>query len=1003
MISIGVSRKGVPKTLRALTLLASAILTLMAPDRADALDPHKKLSQYGLEAWQAKQGLANGGILCIAQSADGYLWLGTRRGLVRFDGTEFRLFDRIASGGLIGWNVYHIEPRPDGSILFSTEGGAGLIEFRNGKFSKYPTPTLPGRNIRIFHEARDGTLWIGETGFGLFRIEKGNLKIYNASNGVGVNIKTILESKDGSLWIATYGDGVIHLDGEHVSRYGIQQGLLSEDVRAILEDPDGSMWFSTLAGLVHWRDGKSTVFTRRDGLSHDRTFPLCRDRGGNLWIGTEGGGLNRLTGGHFTALTTSDGLTSDEIRTVFEDREGNLWFGSADGALFRLRDEKLTVFTRHEGLSSDLVRAVFEDRDAKIWVGTADGINLLQGDRILRPTEPRVSGSVTTMIQDHLGGFWIGTLGHGLLSMRNGQTKVYFPNQNVNSLFEDRQGDIWAGVLPGLLRIHDGQAQRVGIGTPIERSRVVAILQDAQDVVWAAAANTLLRTDGTGSKAYSLQDGGCPGSVTSLHLDEPGALWIGTTEGLCRFREGAFQHYAMADGLLEDQVSSILEDDQGFLWLSGYRGFSRIAKSAVRQPKRGVNAPLPVWFIEHANGTATSSGSQMPSAWKGRDGRLWFGSLRGLISIDPVAARPDPLPVPIVIEEMLADRSPQLATGPAAGPRRLPAVVRDVEFHFVGLSLGDPAGVRFKYQLEGYDSDWTDAGSRRVAFYTNLPSGSYRFRVTAANSDGVWNEQAATMAFVKDAHLYETWWMRLLFAGVVGGAIWLTYRVRVSGLNQRFAAVLAERTRIARELHDTVEQGLTGVMLQLDTVAAHWSGPPEVRRGLDLARNMARHCMGEARSAVRDLRSESLNSGDAVAALRQMAVAFASNGTPEIHVDVQGVPCPLPRDAEMTLLRIGQEALTNAIKHAHATRIDLQVQFATHDIDLLVRDNGVGFVAESSLASAASGHFGLLGMRERANKVGGKLVIHSGQDGTTVNFRIPFAKSNGKAKLGEGK
>jgi signal transduction histidine kinase len=328
----------------------------------------------------------------------------------------------------------------------------------------------------------------------------------------------------------------------------------------------------------------------------------------------------------------------------------------------------------------------------------------------------------------------------------------------------------------------------------------------------------------------------------------------------------------------------------------------------------------------------------------------------------------------------------------------LPAAVRDVEFRFVGLSLGDPAGVRFKYQLEGYDSDWTDAGNRRVAFYTNLPSGSYRFRVTAANSDGVWNRQAAMLAFVKEAHLYETWWMRLLFVAALGAVVWLTYQARVTGLNRRFAAVLAERTRIARELHDTVEQGLTGVMLQLDTVAAHWSGPPEVRRGLDLARNMARHCMGEARSAVRDLRSESLNSGDAVAALRQMAVEFASSGTPAIHVDVQGEPFRLPRDVEMTLLRIGQEAVTNAIKHARATRIDLYVQFAPLDVDLLVRDDGVGFVAESSLASVASGHFGLLGMRERANKVGGKLVISSGQGGTTVDFRIPCSNSNGKPK-----
>jgi signal transduction histidine kinase len=447
--------------------------------------------------------------------------------------------------------------------------------------------------------------------------------------------------------------------------------------------------------------------------------------------------------------------------------------------------------------------------------------------------------------------------------------------------------------------------------------------------------------------------------------------------------------------LAEDQVSSILEDDHGFLWLSGYRGFSRIAKSALREYRRGLTALLPVWFIEHANGAATSSVFHMPSAWKGHDGRLWFAGLRGLIMIDPAAARPDQQPVPIVIEETLVDRAPLSPSASSDDPPRLAARVRDIEFRFVGLSLGDPAGVRFKYQLEGYDTDWTDAGNRRAAFYTNLPSGEYRFRVMAANGDGVWNEQAATFDFLKDAHIYETWWMRLLFAGALGGAAWLAYRTRVSEMHKRFGAVLAERNRIARELHDTVEQGLTGVMLQLDTVAAHWSSAPEVaRRGLDMARNMARHCMGEARSAVRDLRSESLHAGDAVAALRQMASEFGSAGAPEVRIDVQGAPYQLSRNVEMTLLRIGQEALTNAIKHAHASRIDLAVQFTANHIGLRVRDDGVGFAAESSLVSAASGHFGLLGMRERANKVGGNLVIHSSSGGgTTVDFQVPQANA----------
>ena len=985
-----------PASMRVASLV---LLGLIAAFPAPALNPLKTVSQYGLESWQAKQGLANGGILCITQSADGYLWLGTRRGLVRFNGVEFQLFDRQTSSGLIGWNVYHIEARRDGSLLFSTEGGTGLIELRNGKFSTFATPPLPNRNVRIFHEGRDGTIWIGTNGPGLTRIKDGTVKTYGAADGVGTNIKAILESRDGSLWIGTYGDGVIHLAGDRITRLGTQQGLPSNDVRAILEDPDGTLWFSTLGGLVRSHAGNLTTFTRRDGLSQDRVFPLCRDRNGNLWIGTEGGGLNRMTDGRFSNLTTQEGAASDEIRSLFEDREGNLWFGTADGGLFRLKDEKYTVYTHREGLSSDLVRAVFEDRERNIWLGTAEGVNVLRGSVITHPREPWMAGTVTSLIQDRSGGIWIGTLGQGLRWAQNGQTKVFLPNRRITALFEDREGSIWAGVLPGLVRIRNGQAESSGVDDAMAKGRIVAIRQDAEGALWTAVESGIVyRILGTEVKEYSLLEGGSPAAITSLHLDQQGELWVGTTEGLCRLQRGAFQCYSVGDGLAEYQVSSILEDDHGFLWLSGFRGFSRIAKSSISQYRRGASSPLPVWFIEHPNGEATSSGHQTPSAWKGSDGRLWFGSLHGLIGIDPSGARPDPSPVPVAIEELLVDRRPVSLPGSPEGARRLPAGVRDIEFRFVGLSLGDPAGVRFKYLLEGYDTDWTDAGNRRVAFYTNLPGRAYRFRVMAANGDGVWNESPATLTFVKDPHLYETWWMRLFLAVAVCGVTWLAYRTRVAGLRKSFAAVLAERNRIARELHDTVEQGLTGVMLQLDTVAAHWNSTPEVaRRGLDLARHMARHCMGEARSAVRDLRSENLHAGDAVEALRQMALDLASTGAPEIHLEVQGDPYQLPRDVEMTLMRIGQESLTNAVKHSHATRIDLEVQFAAHNVGLRVTDDGVGFSSEASLLSAASGHFGLLGMRERANKVGGKLVIQSSRGGgTTVDFRVTQTASAGK-------
>ncbi len=965
----------------------AVVAALLLLPRVYALDPQKQLSQYGLESWQARQGIANGGILCIAQSADGYLWLGTRLGLVRFNGVEFQLYDRKASGGLIGWNVNHIETRRDGSVLFSTEGGAGMVEYRAGKFTAYPLPKLPVRGIRVFHEARDGSLWIGTNGSGLMHFSGGKLHVFAAAEDPGSTIKAITETRDGSIWVGSYGDGVTRFQNGAAVRFTVRQGLPSNDVRAILEDPDGSMWFSTLGGLARLREGHWTVFARGQGLSHERAFPLTRDRDGNLWIGTEGGGLNRMTAGRFSALTSKSGLTSDEIRCTFEDREGNLWFGTSDGSLFRLRDEKFTVFTSREGLRSDLVRAVFEDRDRNIWVGTGDGINYLHDGQVLRPVEAWGNGTVTSILRDRAGVLWIGTLGKGLRRVQGRQVQVYFPDRIVSSLLEHRDGTIWAGVVPGLVRIKNGKTEQVGLGTPLAGVRTGALRQDANGTVWATSdAGTIYRINslenGFDVKAYPLENSGCSTAVTSLFPDASG-VWIGTSEGLCRLENDRFRHYSSADGLVEDRVSSILDDNQGHLWLSGYRGFSRIPTTALLDYRPGASPRLPVWFLEHANGEPTSNGFQMRSAWKAQDGRLWFASLRGLIRIDPATARPDPLPVPVVIEAFLADRMPALGAKP-----RLPAGVRDLEFRFVGLNLGNPSGVRFKYQLEGYDPDWMDAGSRREAFYTNLPSGTYTFRVAAANSDGVWSPNAAVLTFLKEAHFYELWWMRVLFAAAVCGIIWLVYRSRVEGMHRQFAAVLAERNRIARELHDTVEQGMTGVMLQLDTVSVHWKAAPEkAEQGLELARSMTRHCMAEARNAVRDLRTE--NQNDVVAALRRMALEFATAGAPEIQVEVQGPPAVLPRDAATTLLRIGQEALTNAIKHARATKIEIAVFFDPRGVALRVCDDGIGFSPQPSLATAASGHFGLLGMRERANKIRGELEIRSGHNGTIVDFRLP--------------
>ncbi len=951
----------------------SAILLAMVLPMASALDPQKSLSQYKLQSWQS-QGALNGGILAIAQSADGFLWVGTQRGLVRFDGRNFQPSAVVS-------DIRQIVARADGSLLISSLQ-LGLQELRNGKLLPYARPGLPRSGVRTFLEGRDGTLWVG-TSRGLYRLGKERVRCFTAADGFADDIKAVLQARDGSLWIASYGYGIVHFDGLRPTRFGIRQGLPSNDVRAILEDPDGTLWFSTLGGLVRRRDGRFTTFTHRDGLSNDRLFPLWRDRDGNLWAGTEGGGLNRFAGEHFNALVTWGGAPMGEINAIFEDRAGNLWFGGADGTLYRLKDERYKVLTRHEGLSSDTVRAVFAAADGETWVGTSDGVDVIAGDRVRPVREPWTRGPVASILQDRAGRMWIGTLGDGLRRVENGRSHLFFPNRIVNMLWEDHAGAVWAGVLPGVVRIYGGVAEP--LPSPIAGQRVTAFAEDRNGVIWLGAeGGAVYRLTGGAVTPYSPQSAGCPPGVLSLHVDEHDALWIGTSEGLCRFEEGRFQGYSAGDGLADDEVNSILDDGHGNFWLAGLRGFIRVSKEELRRHQSGSGPQLNTWFVERASGKATSQAS---STSRGPDGRLWFGTQRGLVIIDPAKANPDTYPIPVMIEQVVVDR---FAIAPA-GMLRVPAGARDIEFRYVALDLGNPGGVRYRYQLEPFDRNWTEAETRQAAYYTNLPAGTYKFRVWASNGDGIWNRKSADVAFVKNAHLYETWWFRPAIAvGVSLSGMWL-YRRRMSGLRARFEAVIAERNRIARELHDTVEQGLTGVMLQLDTVSAHWEvNPDTARSGLERACNMVRHCMGEARAAVRDLRSPGQASGNPAETLREMARQLNASAPPVIEVGVRGLAFPLPHDVEHALVRIGQEALTNSVKHANAARISLELEFESRSVGLRIRDDGVGFRPDSPLDSLSSGHFGLLGMRERANKLGGVLSIESAPGaGTNVMFTIP--------------
>src|SRR5262249_43242512 len=473
--------------------------------------------------------------------------------------------------------------------------------------------------------------------------------------------------------------------------------------------------------------------------------------------------------------------------------------------------------------------------------------------------------------------------------------------------------------------------------------------------------------------------------VMAILRDRQGVLWIGTTGGLSRGSSGRFTQYTTRHGLYDDTVFQILEGSNGFLLMSGNQGIFRVNKQELNDLAAGNrNSVVSVAYgVADGMKSRECQGGFQPAGCQTSDGKLWFPTIKGVAVIDPAALRINRLTPPVVIERVVADNQ---LLGP--GVAEVPPGKQKFEFHFAGLSLLAPEKVRFKYMLEGFDKDWVDAGPKREAFYTNIPAGHYRFRVIASNNDGVWNEAGAAYSFIVKPHFYRTYWFYSLCLVIAALMVLGLHRMRVRQVEAKFAAVIAERNRIAREIHDTLAQGFVGISVQLETAArTFFSAPQTAIKHLDQARLLVRNSLGEARRSVLDLRSQALESGDLASALSEVARTLSAQ-TP-IELSVGTTPRRLAPEIENNLFRIGQEALTNSVKHAGAAHIQVELDFEPKSVRLKIRDDGRGFDVKRQLASGG-GRLGLLGMRERVGQIGGQLNIWSEPgSGTEITVEVP--------------
>ena len=960
-----------------------------------ALDSRRELSQFNHEVWLTENGLPQNTVHAIAQTRDGYIWIGTEEGLARFDGVKFTIFDKQNTPEIKSNYIRTLFTDRQGALWIGT--AQGLVRMLNNKFTLFTRDDgLPSETIQAVYEDRAGNLWVA-TANGLGLLKSGGLTTFTTKERlISGSIQALSEDAGGSLWIATpYGVGRIK-DGKFTN-YTVRDGLGSNSVRAIQQDRDGRLWFGSLGGLTSFDGNRFTTYTSRDGLPNDRIISLQADRDGGLLIGTAGG-LSRLTDGRFTGFNAGETLSTSTILSLLQDLEGNVWIGTESGGINLLKDTKFTTYTVRNGLSNDLVKSIYEDHQGNTWIGTdGGGLNLLRNGKLnVYTTRDGLSSNVVlSLFSDNTGNLWVGTP-DGLNRFNQGKFTIYtsaegLANNDVRSVYVDRSGSLWIGTRGGLTRMKNGVFKTFTEVDGLPNDLITTLHEDTRGNLWIGTFGGLGKLTNEEFSTFTTRDGLSSDTVISLHEDSDGTLWIGTNGGgLNRMKDGKFTTFTTNNGLLDDVVYRILEDGQNNLWLSCRKGIFHISKKELDEFAKGMIASIAPVAYGTADGMMTRecSGGGHPAGWRGSDGKLWFPTIKGVAIIDPERIKTNSHAPPVVIEQIRIDDK---SFAPSER-LELPAGTTRFDLYYTAPSFLAPEKVRFKYKLEGFDEDWIDSGTRRIAYYTNLRPGAYTFRVIASNNDGVWNETGAAFAFYLQPYFYQTYWFYTLCLLALAMLAWLVFRLRVRGMQAQFGAVLTERTRIAREIHDNLAQEMAAISVQLEVVARRM--PPEADAAmtyLDRARRQVRHGIAEARRYVWELRSPTLENNDLPTALAETARRLTHDTAIQAQVEVNGTFRPLAHTVEDNLLRIGQEAINNAVKHAQAQRILVNLIFDSRRVQLIVRDDGRGFDNQVA-GNGRAGHFGLIGMRERAEQIGGTLSIQSSNGtGTEVVADVPIS------------
>jgi signal transduction histidine kinase/ligand-binding sensor domain-containing protein len=970
-------------------------------------------SQYKTDTWGVDDGLPQNSVCAILQTRDGFLWLGTYGGLARFDGVNFKIYNHGNSPSMLSDRILCLCEDRDGTLWIGTENG-GVMAFRDGKFSAFTTNDgLADNMVNNIVQDSIGNIWFSHKQNTLSRYLHNKFEIFSLQNSDSSNYFITLSPRGTLLFITA--KKILSYDNAAFHFY--HSLSLDDELRLrtpLLWDKKGNCWITTDSDLYKFPGGDMRKpYKQGTAFTSNYFSTMFIDSKDNLWITTKKD-FCRFDSTSFVSFSGVDNILRNRVSAFYEDREENLWIGTHTGGLVRLRKIPFTVFTSPEAGGINNITAITAlQRGAIVYGLNCGGFGIIANGNInaIHSLLAMQNNCVWSLLENSQKEFFIGTWGGGLyrcqLDERMEPARIVHVN-NITSeiilaLYEDRQKTMWCGTYnDGVFHIVNDSVVHYTASSGFAGNDVRAILESKNGDMWFGTGNGLYKLNREKFLRYTIADGLSDNAIRALYEDTNGVLWIGTYGGgLNRFAHEKFFPFTTKEGMYDNLISHILEDDYGYFWFGCNRGIFRVAKKELNEMASGKRTTVSsvVFGKDHGLLNVETNGGFQPNALKTSDGKMYFPTVNGVVSINPADVKLNTTIIPVVIENIRVDQkeipiSKNLSVGP--------------EQHTIAISYTAPSfieakKVKFKYKLVGYDEQWIDADTRREAYYTGLPGGEYKFIVIAANSDGIWNTVGASFVLTVIPPFWKTWWFIVLVSGsfISVALLWYrsrhTYFQRAQLERELFSQRLLEsheeeRKRIASELHDSIGQDLLVIKNRIYLAMDEQSAPQQAQKQLEIISDTTSKTLKELREIAHNLHPYELERLGLTEALKDMIATIQDTSAIRFIFEIDELEKIFNSEEETHVFRIVQEILNNILKHSEATEVFLTFQRRNSFVHLSVRDNGKGFDYQNALQQKTNTHgIGLSGLQERVRLLNGTFDLQSDfGKGTHIQISLPI-------------